>query len=74
MQTESLKACMTRKIIPQTRPPIWAVDQIGQHPLLDVMTARDNVRVIFCTYIPKSIKTEYTLKENWATCPVKLTV
>ncbi len=67
-------ARMTRKITPQTRPPIWAADQMGQHPLLDVMTARDNVRVIFCTNIPKSIKIESTLKENWATYPVNLTV
>ncbi len=40
---------------------------MGQHALLDLMTARDNVRVIFCTNIPESTKTEYTLKEKWAT-------
>ncbi len=54
-------ARMMRKITPQTRPPIGPVDKMGQHALLDVLTARDNVRIIFYTNTPKSIKTECTL-------------
>ncbi len=54
--------------------PLCPADQMGQHPLFEVLTACDDGRVIFCTNTPKNTENDCTLnrigQHQWVlTCP-----